>query len=404
MENDLPTGYLINKPAAADPVNSPTPLTSDFYRRVLDRVRHRAETAGFDGILALGSANLIYLTGFFHHANERPMGVYVPVDGGPVLLVPHLEKENAETSWITDVRTYPEFPGLTHPVLWMMRQTGARRLAIDTLEARLFGEAASLLPTLELTPAIEHLRFQKTLEELALVRAAARYADACLEHMRSSLAGIVAAGGTELDILQAGVGTALATMRRDLGTAFEGTAMSVVGSVHSGPRAALPHGQTSTRRPLPGDTIIAGIGATVGGYHAESGATFVLGHASADTLRCMEAADACDRAAVAALRPGARCDEVNTAALAELHRAGLGDYIRHRIGHGMGIEGHEAPWLAPGDTTTIAEGMVFSSEPGIYRPGIDGYRTINTMIVGARDIEIPSCFQAQFGIEERIIA
>jgi Xaa-Pro aminopeptidase len=380
------------------------PLSPDFHRGVLDRLREKTEAAGAEGFLVLDSHNLIYATGFFHRANERPMAVYVPVDGEPVLLVPHLEKENAESNWIADVRTYPEYPGVIHPVLWMLRETGARRLAIDTLEARLFREASSRIETLELSDALTQLRFVKRPEELGLVRLAARYADACLEYMQCHLAAIVADGGTEVDILHAGVGAASDQMKREIGAAFEPTETAVVGSVHSGPRGALPHGQTTRRRPQPGETIIAGIGATVGGYHAESGATFVLGEASGDTLRCLRAAEACDAAARAAIRPGGSCEEVNEAAIAELHRAGLGDFIRHRIGHGMGVQGHEGPWLAPGDATIVEEGMVFSNEPGIYRPGIDGYRTINTMIVGKEKVEVPSRFQSNVGIEGRILA
>ena len=98
-------------------------------------------------------------------------------------------------------------------------------------------------------------------------------------------------------------------------------------------------------------------------------------------------------AAIAALRPGVRCDAVNEAALEPIRSAGLAEAIRHRIWHGMGIEGHEAPWLVPGDETRITPGMVFSNEPGIYRPGIDGYRTINSMIVLAdRCGHVPSRF------------
>lgn len=296
------------------------PLTREFYRGALDRVREKTETAGLEGFLILDSYNLTYATGFFYRANERPLGVYVPVDGEPVLLVPHLEKENAEASWITDVRTYPEFPGVEHPVMWMLRQTGARRLAVDTLEARLFREASALVPMLELNSALEQLRFVKRPEELALVRMAAAYADACLDHMLGHIAATVASGGTEID-----------------------------------------------------------------------------------TLRCLEAAAACDAAAIDALRPGSTCHEVNEKAMAPLHHAGLGDFIRHRIGHGMGVQGHEGPWLAPGDTTVVAEGMVFSNEPGIYRPGIDGYRTINTMIVGSSGVEVPSRFQSSVPIAQRIV-
>jgi Xaa-Pro aminopeptidase len=317
--------------------------------------------------------------------------------------VPHLEQENAQENWIADLRTYPEFPGVKHPVLWMFDEIRDRRIAVDALEARLFAAAAPGLEALQLSDGIDRLRAVKAPEELALVRAAAAYADFCLEHMRATLAAIVADGGTENDILAAGIGAARARMESEVGDRFDMTELGVVGSVHSGPRAALPHGHTTNRRPLPGEPIIAGIGATVGGYHAESGATFVLGDPSADTYNCLEVAAACDAAAVAALRPGATCSSVNEAALDAVRQAGLGAFLRHRIGHGMGIQGHEAPWLAPGDETILAAGMVFSNEPGIYRPGIDGYRTINTMIVTEDAAEIPSRFLATHEIDGRIL-
>ena len=87
-----------------------------------------------------------------------------------------------------------------------------------------------------------------------------------------------------------------------------------------------------------------------------------------------------------------------------LKDAGLGAAIRHRIGHGMGLEGHEAPWLAPGDLTAVQTNMVFSNEPGVYRPDIDGYRTINTMIVTETGVDIPSRFQTDTPIDARVIA
>jgi Xaa-Pro dipeptidase len=69
----------------------------------------------------------------------------------------------------------------------------------------------------------------------------------------------------------------------------------------------------------------------------------------------------------------------------------------------MGVQGHEAPWLAPGGDVPCAPTIVFSNEPGIYRPGLDGYRTINTMIVTEGEAEVPSAFQAKYGVLERVI-
>jgi len=153
-------------------------------------------------------------------------------------------------------------------------------------------------------------------------------------------------------------------MNKELGGAFANVRNSVKGSVHTGTRAALPHGKPVDRSPTRGDVLIAGIGASVGGYHGESGTTFILGEATAEQLHCLRAAAACDAATAASLRPGILCAEVNAAALQILEEAGLKEHIRHRIGHGMGVQGHESPWLAPGDKTELQPAMVFSSEPG----------------------------------------
>jgi Xaa-Pro dipeptidase len=389
----------IHRPVAA----APAPLTRPFYERVQARLRAALEKAGHDGLLMLSTGNVVYSTGFFHSANERPIGAYLPVVGDPVLFVPLLEKENAEAGWIADVRTYDEFPGVVHPVLWMIEACGVRRLAVDTIPVRLLDAARERVPHLAVTDMVERQRFVKEPEELALARTAAAYADLCLAAILADTAAIVRDGGTELDILGHGVRTASAALARDHGVAYGHTKFHVVGTVHTGPRGALPHGKTMARRPDPGDTMIAGIGASLGGYHAESGATFVLGAPTVDQRRCMDAMQACNDAAIAALRPGASCTSVNDAAMAPIRAAGLGEAIRHRIGHGMGIEGHEAPWLAPGDDTPVEVGMVFSNEPGIYRPGIDGWRTINTMIVGERGVELPSRFLSEHPWERRVI-
>ena len=380
------------------------PLAEPFYRTVVDRLRDKVRAAGADAILLLDTYNVVYVSGFFHTPNERPIALLVPVEGTPRLLVPLLEKENAEDNWIGDVTTYEEFPGVEHPALWMIRTCGYRKLAVDTLEARLFNAARPLVDELILTDAVERMRFIKTEDELALVRAAARYSDLVLEAVLSEAGEIIRRGGTEVDILNASLGFAQRAMKRELGPEFGPTKCGLVGTVHTGARSALPHGKTLPRTPEHGETLIAGIGASVGGYHAESGATFAIGYITAEQRPCLEAAQAADAAGCAALVPGASCTAVNDAALRPIREAGLSSFIRHRIGHGMGVQGHEAPWLAPGDDTPVAVGMVLSNEPGIYRPDLDGYRTISTMIVGTGGVEVPSRFQAEHPLEERIIS
>jgi Xaa-Pro aminopeptidase len=382
-------------------------LGAAFYRGNVSRIQARLGPLGLDGLLLLDAHNVIYASGFFHSVSERPIGLFIPATGDPALLVPLLEQEHAAETWIRDVRLYFEFPGEEHPVLWMARECtggGKLRLGVDSLSLGSYRHLVSAGFEPILTPLVTEMRYVKQPEEIALITQAARYADYCLEVVRDQAGGIVTGGGTELDILNACLTATATKMRQEIDNIFALRGGSIVGTVHSGPQAALPHGQPGRRKPQPAETLIAGIGAMVGGYCAESGATFVLGEPSADTMRCLRAAADCNDAAIHALRAGATCASVNEAALDVLHGAGLEDFIRHRIGHGMGLQGHEAPWLAPGDQTILAPGMVFSNEPGIYRPGVDGYRTINTMIVTEGEAVVPSRFLAAHPPEKRVIA
>jgi len=379
------------------------PLTPAFHARVRDRLRARADAAGLEGLLVLAPGNVTYATGWHFSVNERPMGLWVPVDGEARLLVPHLELENAQDVSGVSVSTYDEFPGDVPPVLWMIGETGARRLAVDALEARLLEEARARLGHLDLQDHVCAERVVKHDEELALIREAARFADLVLERLLAAGADIIRQGGTELDLMADATGHARAALLATHGPAFQGTKVGITASLHSGPRAALPHGAVRPRRPQPGEPVIAGIGCSLGGYHAESGVTLVCGAISAEQRHVMQAMDEANHATVDALARGRPCREVNLAALAPIRAAGLGETIRHRIGHGMGVEGHEAPWLAPGDPTPTAPGMVFSCEPGIYRPGLDGWRTIETLIVAAGAVEVASRFQSTHPLDVRVL-
>ncbi|MGZ9810842.1 M24 family metallopeptidase [Pseudoroseicyclus sp. H15] len=380
------------------------PLAPAFHAAARERLRARAERAGLDGLLLTRASNIAYATGLFLSANERPMAVWLPVAGAPILFMPGLERENAEGTGIADLRLYEEFPGEVPPFLWMLGEIGRLRLGIDALEARLLDAAREATAALDLR---DHAMLERTVkhpEELALIREAASFADLFLHRLHEAGADIVRQGGTEQDLMADAMAHAKGALTAKHRDAFAGTPMGITASVHSGPRAALPHGAVLPRVPQPGDTLIAGIGASLGGYHAESGATWTMGAPSPDQTRVMAAMQACDLAAQEALHARLPCAAINRAALGALHDAGLGAAIRHRIGHGMGLEGHEAPWLAPGDETGTATGMVFSSEPGVYRPGLDGYRTINTLIAADEATEVPSRFQSDIPIAARVIA
>ncbi len=380
------------------------PLDTAFFARARDRLRARADAAGLDGLLLLSAPNMAYATGLFLSANERPVGVWLPVSGDPILMLPGLERENAEGTGLTDLRFYDEFPGDVPAVLWMLDQIGRKSIAIDQLDAALLDAARAKLSGLDLTDYAMLVRSIKKPEEIALTIEAAKFADLFLIRLHAAAGDIIAKGGTEADLMSDAMGHARGALMAKHKAAFSGTPMGITASVHSGPRAALPHGAVLERRPQPGETLIAGIGASLGGYHAESGVTLIVGDISPEQNRIMTAMQECNDAGVNACATRQTCTAVNDAALDALRAADLGDAIRHRIGHGMGLQGHEAPWLAPGDNTQVQTNMVFSNEPGVYRPGLDGYRTINTMIVTESGVDTPSRFQSDTPIDARVIA
>jgi Xaa-Pro aminopeptidase len=378
------------------------PLGPAFYTNVRDRLRVRAEAARVDGLLLLAPGNVRYATGWHFSVNERPVGLWLPISGDPLLLVPLLELENALEVPGVEVRTYEEYPGERPPVLWMLEEVDGS-VAIDTLDARLLAAAETVVDRVDLTDHVLSERAIKTGEELALIREAARFADLVLERLLSAGGRIIADGGTEADLMADCTGHARRLLIETHGVGFQGTKLGITASVHSGPRAALPHGSVLPRRPQRGEPIIAGIGCSLGGYHAESGVTLVYGEPDTEQRRVMETMAEANQATVEALANGLPCAEVNDAALGVVRTAGFGDAIRHRIGHGMGVDGHEAPWLAPGDSTPVASGMVFSCEPGIYRPDLDGWRTIETLIVGADGVEVASRFQSMHPLDSRTL-
>lgn len=385
------------------PLRRQVRLDKSAYRQRLLQIQRYLDAQALEGILILNAPNLTWASGFFYIPNERPQGLYVPLGGDPILFVPFLEKENAEENWGGRIETYWEYPGRIPAEVWMAGQIGEERIAVDSAGHATFLKMQAIKPHLRLDGGVGQMRYVKNEAEIALTRAAAEFADYGLSVARRTIAEGLSAGVTELDVVRAVQSETTARMRQELNDLINFYRGVVALTVHTGPRAALPHGQPGPVALKPGDTVIVGIGVKVGGYHAESGCTFMMGEPSADQLRCLETTWACDEAAVRALVPGASCESVNEAALAVLREAGYGDFIRHRIGHGMGIEGHEAPWLSEGDETILAPNMIFSNEPGIYRPGIDGYRIIDSMLVTERGGVRLSHYLSQHGPDDRVI-
>jgi Xaa-Pro aminopeptidase len=213
-------------------------------------------------------------------------------------------------------------------------------------------------PTVDL---VETLRERKDAEEVALIERAAAVATHALERTLAC----VAEGMTEFEV----AGT-LEKALRDAGS--EGFPFPSI--VASGPRSALPHARSSERRVNSGEFLLLDFGAEAGGYCADVTRTVVVGSASDEQRAVYDVVRVANERAVAAVRPGMSGREADAVARGYIERCGYGDLFGHSLGHGLGLEVHEAPRLARTAEGALPEGAVVTIEPGVYRPGWGGVR------------------------------
>jgi Xaa-Pro aminopeptidase len=208
---------------------------------------------------------------------------------------------------------------------------------------------------------LENLRIRKTLEEKDCILKAATIASrACREVLK---AGIV--GKREAD-----VAARLESLFRANGA--DGIAFETI--VASGERSALPHGAATDKVIKKGELVIVDFGCRLQGYHSDETVTCVSGRATADQKKIFDAVYSAHMNALESLRDGVRAREVDRIARQAIDKAGLGKYFLHGLGHGVGLEIHEPPFLSPKGRGFLKEGMVFTIEPGVYIEGVGGVR------------------------------
>ncbi|NAZ82046.1 M24 family metallopeptidase [Kineococcus sp. R8] len=358
---------------------------------VLDRVVARARAAvaaeGLDGLLTDSPEDVAHLTGFFHHPCERPVAVLLAPDGEVVLLVPDLEVGHAEDQRVrARIVSYAEYPGLRNPFAPLLGAVGPARLGVTTAitQHRLaLVQAASGRSDWVPTDVLDGVRAVKEPEEVALHREAARITDLMLDAGTGLVAAAVAAGGrlpSEAE-LAGHVGAAgIAEMHAAHDDVVVVSPLAG-GLVYAAENSVRPHGLPSGYRLRPGDTFVLSLGCAVGGRFVEGERTYVLGEPTAQQRRLHDAVRDAQAEGARAIAPGTRCADSNARCLAVLRERGLGEFVRHRQGHGIGLGMHEPPWLEDGDTTVLRPGMIVSNEPGVYVPGHAGYRISDSVLV-----------------------
>jgi Xaa-Pro dipeptidase len=227
---------------------------------------------------------------------------------------------------------------------------------------------------------VEPQRLVKDADELALIRKGCVLA----EHGMAVEVDASTVGTAEIAIMAEGN----AAMLREAARRFPEDEVSAGSRPVSGEKTVLPHSIPSGRQLRSGDGVIHGTGCAVNGYYSEDERTIFVERASAEQRRLFEVMLRAQEAAIAAIRAGVPCRDVDRAARSVIEDAGLGAAFIHRTGHGIGIDYHELPFFAPGDETALAPGIVMSVEPGIYIPGVGGFRHSDTIVVTEAGCEI----------------
>ncbi|QQR40735.1 M24 family metallopeptidase [Devosia rhizoryzae] len=363
-------------------------LSAAYYAALHRDIRARMAETGVDVLLLDSNDDVIYTTGFSHYTTERPV-VFAMTQQNAYLLVPELERHHAtEQHTAAELVVYFEFPGRDRPFAVLGRTLGdikgvvAHSPGISLARAPQI-EAAFPNATVRASGIVGHMRLAKRPEELVLQREAARISDSMVSAGVALIAEALRNNTqmpTEIDIESHIIRHALDTMYREHEDIMlvQGTAG---GLVYSGKRSAFPHGMPSGHQPQRGESMILSLGCRVGGRAAESERTFILGEPTKEQEWFYTTAQQAQEIGTAGLVAGATCASADDRALDFIRDAGMGPYCLHRVGHGMGVMFHEPPWVEGGDDTILVPGMVCSSEPALYVPGLGGFRLADTVLV-----------------------
>jgi len=336
--------------------------------------------AHLDGLLLTGLSNIRYLTGF------SGSSALLFVSARDVVLITDFRYQTQVVEEVGDLARIAIEPSSLWTGLWqqLSQLAGVQVVGFETahIQHRDFqrllesGSRWQWRPTVDL---VETLRERKDDSEIARIAEAAEVATTALgrtlPQIRTGMRELAVAGILEKEL-------------RDAGS--EGFPFPSI--IASGPRAALPHAHTSSRQIESGDFLLMDFGAVVGGYCSDVTRTVVVGRATDEHRAAYEVVRTANERASSSVRAGMSGRDADGLARDYIERAGYGPLFGHSLGHGIGLEVHEAPRLARTAEGALAEGAVVTIEPGIYRPGWGGVRIEDDVVLAASGPQILTQF------------
>lgn len=329
--------------------------------------------------------SLNYFTGLRFHLMERPILALFFAQDPPTFILPDLETVKvANLPYPVQVFSYGEDPDTWSSVFQgAIQSTGLEANArvgleprqIRFLELGLLQSVSNQFEFLSAESIITSIRIKKDKEEISRMRKAVEIAqNALLATIPSIKPGV-----SEKDIA--------AELTLQLLRGGSEPEMPFTPIVSGGPNSANPHATPSNRKLQPGDCLVIDWGATFEGYISDITRTFAIVEIDSEMERIGQIVADANAAARSLARPGVPAEQVDSAARKVIENAGYGKFFTHRTGHGIGMEGHEEPYIRSGNTTPLEPGMAFTIEPGIYLPNRNGVRIEDNVVITSNGVE-----------------
>ncbi|MBV6396082.1 MAG: putative peptidase [Anaerolineales bacterium] len=332
--------------------------------------------SNLDAVILNPGPTLTHLTGLHFHLMERPVVLFFAPGKTPAIVLPELEMQKMNG------QPYTPFPYGENPAEWDAVFRGAvqslsldgKRIGVEPRQLRLLEysfvrDAAPHADFPDASSALAQLRLCKDPAEVGKMRRAVQIAQSALEATLPH----IKIGMTEKEL-----SNRLVMQLLDHGSEPE---MPFSPIVSSGPNSANPHATPSERRLQRGDLLVVDWGAAFEGYISDLTRTFAVGDVDDECKKIHATVQEANAAGRAAAGPGVPCANVDQAARNVIEKAGYGKFFTHRTGHGIGMEGHEEPYMRGDNLQLLEPGMTFTVEPGIYLPDRNGVRIEDNIVI-----------------------
>ena len=347
-------------------------------RSRLDKLTASLFNSGLSAVALNPGPTLTYLSGISFHLMERPVVLLVTPDKDPVLVLPELELPKVDLfPYKVQAFAYGENPSEWEDAFRKAAQSlglNGKRIGVEPRQMRLleFRHVKAGAPEADYpdaTDVLSELRLKKDKAEVDAMRQAVKIAQDALEAVIPK----IKIGMTEKEL-----SSELVMQLLKHGSESE---MPFAPIVSAGPNSANPHASPTKRKIQTGDLLVVDWGAAHDGYISDLTRTFAVGEVDEEYKKIHKIVQESNAAGRAAAKPGVPCAAVDIAAREVIEKSGYGKYFTHRTGHGIGMEGHEAPYMRGDNMQLLEPGMAFTVEPGIYLAGRNGVRIEDNLVI-----------------------